>query len=143
MPDFSDSYAYLNERSYVPISGGEHEYTRWGFKGLLDLDACDLYQPDPAWSGGISEVAKILDLVSAYDKQAAIHNSIPSLGIHMSCAQPANLVPFAEYLMLVGDASQYFFKHKCRPENGYFAVPEQPGIGIEFDESKIVCEEVE
>lgn len=137
LPDYVDSYAELNRRSPIPISGGEHEYTRWGFKKLLDVNACDVYQPDPGWSGGVSEVAKILNLVSAYDKRASIHNSIPSLGIHMSCAYPSSVIPIAEYLMLVAEASQFFLKKVCRPVNGYFELPTEPGIGLELDESKI------
>lgn len=137
MADLADSYAYLNDRCPIPISGGEHEYTRWGFKALLDRDACALYQPDPAWSGGVSEVQRILGLISAYDRRASIHNSLPGLGVHVSCAWPSSVVPIAEYLMLVGEASQYFLKTPCRPENGFFAPPEVPGIGLDIDESKV------
>ncbi len=137
MADLTDSYAYLNARCPVPISGGEHEYTRWGFKTLLDADACALYQPDPAWSGGISEVQRILGLISAYDRKASIHNSLPGLGAAMSCAHPSSVVPIAEYLMLVGEASQYFLKTPCRPENGWFTPLEVPGLGLDIDETKV------
>lgn len=137
MADMADSYSYLNTRCPIPISGGEHEYTRWGFKSLLDKDACAIYQPDPAWSGGISEVNRILSLISSYDRRASIHNSLPALGAHMSCAHPSSVIPLAEYLMLVGEASQYFLKTPCRPENGYFTPPEVPGIGLDIDEDKV------
>lgn len=137
MADLTDSYAYLNSRSPIPVSGGEHEYTRWGYKQLLDADACMLYQPDPAWSGGVSEVSRIMALISAYDRKASIHNSLPALGVHMSCAQPFSVVPIAEYLMLVGEASQYFLKTPCRPVDGYFTPLETPGIGLDVDESKV------
>lgn len=137
MADLVDSYAYLNTRSPIAISGGEHEYTRWGFKSLLDKDACALYQPDPAWSGGISEVARIMALISAYDRRASIHNSLPALGVHMSCAYSSAVVPIAEYLMLVGEASQYFLKTPCRPEDGWFTPLETPGIGLDIDEAKV------
>ena len=137
MADLTESYAYLNERCPIPISGGEHEYTRWGFKRLLDVDACALYQPDPAWSGGISETARIIALISAYDRQVSLHNSLPSLGVHMSCSYSSSLVPVAEYLMLVGEASQYFLKTPCRPLDGYFTPPEASGIGLDIDESKV------
>lgn len=136
MPDLTDSYRTLNARCPIPLSGGEHEYTRWGFKTLLDANACELYQPDPAWSGGISEVQRILALISAYDKRASIHNSLPALGAHMSSAMPSSVIPFAEYLMLVGEASQYFLKSPCRPQNGFFTPPEVPGIGLDIDETK-------
>jgi len=137
MPDLTDSYVYLNEHCCIPISGGEHEYTRWGYKSLLDKDACTLYQPDPAWSGGISECRRIIDLISAYDRLASIHNSLPGVGTHMSCIYPTSVVPIEEYLMLVGEASQYFLKYPVRPENGYFTPLEVPGIGMDIDEEKV------
>ena len=137
MADLIPSYAKLSASCPIAISGGEHEYTRWGFKSMLDVDACELYQPDPAWSGGISECVRILDLISAYDKRASIHNSLPSLSTHISCSYPSSVVPFAEYLILVGEASQYFYKQKCAPVNGYFYPPDEPGIGIEIDEGKV------
>jgi len=138
MPDLVFSYAKLNALSPIPIAGGEHEYTRWGFKALMDAGACSIYQPDPAWSGGVSEVLKISALASAYDTRISIHNSIPPLSIHMSCSRPSCVIPVAEYLVLVGEASQYFFKKPCRPVDGYFTMPEEPGIGIDFDQNKIV-----
>jgi len=137
MADLVESYSYLNAHCPIPIAGGEHEYTRWGFKSLLDVDACAVYQPDPTWSGGITEVNRIMPLVSAYDRQVSIHNSLPSLGVHVSCAHPSSLVPIAEYLILVGDASQYFLKTPCWPVDGYFSPPEVPGIGLDIDESKV------
>ena len=35
LPDKIDSYAEIRRQSPVPISGGEHEYTRWGVHQLL------------------------------------------------------------------------------------------------------------
>ena len=36
LPDKIESYAKIRAESMVPISGGEHEYTRWGLKQLMD-----------------------------------------------------------------------------------------------------------
>jgi L-alanine-DL-glutamate epimerase-like enolase superfamily enzyme len=58
MPDMYESYARLTAESPVPISAGEHEYTRWGFKMMMDLHAADVFQPDPAWCGGITGLSK-------------------------------------------------------------------------------------
>ena len=47
------------------ISGGEHEYTRWGIKALLDAGAVDILQPDVTWAGGLTEMMKICALASS------------------------------------------------------------------------------
>ncbi len=62
LPDKIESYAEIRRRVNVPISGGEHEYTRWGMKQLLDAQAVDVLQPDIYWCGGITETLKILAL---------------------------------------------------------------------------------
>ena len=57
----------------MPISGGEHEYTRWGLKQLMDAEAVDVLQPDIYWCGGITETLKICALASAYDLPVIPH----------------------------------------------------------------------
>ena len=39
---------------------GEHEYTRWGFKQLLDKKAAHILQPDITWLGGITEARRVM-----------------------------------------------------------------------------------
>ena len=59
MPDRIDSYRKIREKINIPVSGAEHEYTRWGFKRFLDAEALDIIQPDLNWAGGLSETLKI------------------------------------------------------------------------------------
>ena len=46
LPDKIAQYAEIRRNVHIPISGGEHEYTRWGLKELMDAGACDVLQPD-------------------------------------------------------------------------------------------------
>ena len=39
LPDKIAQYAEIRRNSSIPISGGEHEYTRWGIKALMDAGA--------------------------------------------------------------------------------------------------------
>ena len=50
MPDRIDSYRRIKERTQIPLSGAEHEYTRWGFKRFIEADALDVLQPDIYWA---------------------------------------------------------------------------------------------
>ena len=45
MPDRIDSYRRVKERTQIPLSGAEHEYTSWGFKRFIDAEALDVLQP--------------------------------------------------------------------------------------------------
>lgn len=72
-PGRVDDFVRIRRRSSIPLATGEHEYTHWGFLRLLHADAVDVLQADPDWCGGISELAKICTLASAYGQQAVPH----------------------------------------------------------------------
>jgi len=140
LPDLPQSYARLRASCPVTIAGGEHEYTRWGCKMLMDMGAMDIYQMDPVWAGGISEVSKICTLASAYDVQVIPHGSLVPVNAQVSFAQNSAVVPMMEHLVVLDKVLQFFFKSPLRPVNGFVTPPEAPGVGIELDESKIESE---
>ena len=140
MPDLSRSYARLREKCPVAIAGGEHEYTRWGAKMLMDMGAMDIYELDPVWAGGISEMLKVCALASAYDVKVILHGSLVPVNAQISFAQNAALTPMMEYLIVRNEASQLFFKNPLKPVNGFFTPPTAPGCGLELDENKIESE---
>ena len=82
MPDRIDSYARLKARTRIPLSGAEHEYTRWGFKRFVDQAALDILQPDIYWCGGLSETLKITALATTHDLIVIPHGHSTPIGIH-------------------------------------------------------------
>jgi L-rhamnonate dehydratase len=137
LPDKIDAYAQIRERSLVPIAGGEHEYTRWGIKQLMDAEAVDVLQPDIYWAGGISELMKICAMASAYDLPVIPHGHSTPATAHLIAAQPEVTCPILEYLIKWNEVHQFFLKHPLRPVNGMVTVPQGPGIGMELDPEKI------
>jgi L-rhamnonate dehydratase len=138
LADKIEQYAEIRRNSPVPISGGEHEYTRWGFKALMDAGACDVLQPDIYWAGGISEVQKICALASAYDLPVIPHgHSVPAT-VHLLAAWPVTTCPLLEFLIKWNAIHQFFLKNPIVPVNGEVTLPTGPGIGMELDDSKIV-----
>ncbi|MCD6519586.1 MAG: mandelate racemase/muconate lactonizing protein [Anaerolineae bacterium] len=122
------------------IAGGEHEYTRWGVKALLDAGAVDILQTDPTWAGGLTEMRKICALASAHGIPV-----IPHFG-HMAstqliASQPLSICPIQEWLIQHGLLSQYFLKHKVTPQGGYIQLPQAPGLAMAWDESRIETQE--
>ena len=49
------------------IATGEHEYTRYGFRRLLENRSASIWQPDVHWVGGITEMRRVAALAAAYD----------------------------------------------------------------------------
>ena len=58
MADKLQSYIEIQRNSPINISGGEHEYTRWGFRSIVENRAMDVLQPDIFWCGGITETVE-------------------------------------------------------------------------------------
>lgn len=138
LADKIEQYAEIRRNSPVPIAGGEHEYTRWGLKALMDAGACDVLQPDIYWAGGISEVQKICALASAYDLPVIPHgHSVPAT-VHLLAAWPVTTCPWLEFLIKWNAIHQFFLKDPIVPVNGEVTLPAGPGIGMELDESKIL-----
>ncbi|MGH2460581.1 MAG: enolase C-terminal domain-like protein [Chloroflexota bacterium] len=130
--------ALIRQHSPVAISSGEHQYTRWGLKGLMDSHSVDILQPDIYWAGGISEVVKICNIASTYDLPVVPHgHSVPATA-HVILSQPANTCPILEYLIKWNEVHQFFWKEPIKPVNGVVRLGEKPGIGVEIDESKVV-----
>jgi L-alanine-DL-glutamate epimerase-like enolase superfamily enzyme len=133
LPDKPEICAQIRQSVPFPVSNGEHEYTRWGFRRLLELGAQDVLQPDIYWAGGLSEVLKIAALASAYDVEVIPHGHSTHATAHFSAAMPPNLTPMQEYLDKWNTIHQFFIKDKLAPVDGYITVPEAPGMGMEID----------
>lgn len=137
LPDKIAQYAEIRRNVRIPISGGEHEYTRWGLKALMDAGACDVLQPDIYWAGGISEMMKILALASAYDLVVIPHGHSTPASAHVIAAWPEPTCPLLEYLVKWNEIHQFFLKNPLKPMNGRVTLPTTPGIGMDLDEAKI------
>jgi L-alanine-DL-glutamate epimerase-like enolase superfamily enzyme len=139
LPDKIESCAAIRRAigGRIQVATGEHEYTRWGHKALMDAGAADVLQPDIFWCGGISETLKICALASAYDLVVIPHgHSVPATA-HLVAAQPPSLCPLLEYLLKWNEIHQFFFREPLRPTGGSVMPPDRPGMGMELDEAKI------
>ncbi len=132
-------------RSYpIRISTGEHEYSRWGFKNLLDTGV-DIIQPDVNWCGGLTELLKIKALASANNRLVIPHGS-SVYSYHFSIASDAT--PFSEFLMMAPKADKIvpmfdpLFQNEPVPINGLMDVSDQPGFGVELS-SELIWERPE
>ena len=137
LPDKIASCAAIRDAVRIPIATGEHEYTRWGHRDLIDAGAADVLQPDIYWAGGLSETVKICALASAADLPVIPHgHSVPAT-VHLIASQPPNVCPLLEYLIKWNQVHQFFLKDPIEPKDGVVELPTSPGMGMEIDESKV------
>lgn len=120
------------------VTTGEHEATRWGFRMLMEMDCCDIIQPDVGWCGGMSELIKITAMADARGKMVVPHGS-SVYSYHFVIAQQNS--PFAEFLMMapLADKVVPMFAPQLLgepvPLNGRLKVSalDKPGFGVELN----------
>ena len=64
-PDNYADMARLRESTSVAIAAGECEQTRFGFERLARAGSLDIFQPDIAYCGGLTEFQKIAAIASS------------------------------------------------------------------------------
>ncbi|GAB5363719.1 hypothetical protein AAMO2058_000908100 [Amorphochlora amoebiformis] len=134
-PDDYKGYGELRSSvSTCMVTCGEHEYTRYGFRQLLEGGCADLLQPDVTWCGGITEARRIVALASAYDIPVIPHGS-SVYSYHLQYAFPS--CPMAEFLVMSPGGDKivpYFgslFTDEPLPKDGKITLSaDKPGFGV-------------
>jgi L-alanine-DL-glutamate epimerase-like enolase superfamily enzyme len=140
IPDDIQGYAALKAAGRVPIAGGEHEFTLYGFQQLLEARALDYIQFDTNRVGGLTQARKIAALAEAYSIPV-----IPHAGqMHNYHVVMASLnSPMAEYFPIVdvevgNELFWYIFEGEPKPTDGYLDLDEQvPGLGLTVNEEAL------
>jgi L-alanine-DL-glutamate epimerase-like enolase superfamily enzyme len=77
-PDDFDGQALLKRaHPTVKFTTGEHEYSRYGMRKLIEGRNVDILQPDVMWVGGMTELLKVSAMAAAYDLPVVPHASGP------------------------------------------------------------------
>ncbi len=140
-----EAFKEIARTTHIPIATGERMFSRWDFKNLLADGYVDIIQPDLSHAGGITECKKIASMAEAYDVALALHCPLgpialaaclqvdasshnafiqeQSLGIHYNKEN--------DILDYIKDRSVFAYK------DGYVAIPDGPGLGIEVDEDYV------
>ena len=66
IPDDLHGYVALKAMGRIPIAGGEHEFTLYGFRDMLEARAVDYIQFDTNRVGGITQARKIAALAESF-----------------------------------------------------------------------------
>lgn len=141
IPDDVKGYAEIRRATHTPISGGEHEFTRFGFRQLIEEGAVDILQPDVNRAGGITEARKIWALAAAHGLRVIPHAG-QSHNYHLVISHLNS--PMAEYFpspaegVPVDDDTLFWeiFDGEPRAENGRVALSGKPGLGLELRSGK-------
>jgi D-galactarolactone cycloisomerase len=144
-PEDIDGYLEVKQKSGIIITGGECEYTRYGFRELITRRAVDILQPDLCAAGGFTELARIVTLASAWNVPVMPHVWGTNVGLAASLQFFATLPhfperrypaePFFEYDRSTHPLRDGISREKFAMKNGYLDIPQRPGLGITLDMS--------
>jgi galactonate dehydratase len=124
-------------RTKVPLATGERLVDRAEFNDLLQARAVDIVQPDICHCGGLLEAKTIAAMAEAVAVGVAPHNPLgPIAGVaalHFAVATPNHVIQEE----MVGAVPWYaeVVRGPLRLIDGFWQVPDAPGLGIEVDEA--------
>jgi L-alanine-DL-glutamate epimerase-like enolase superfamily enzyme len=140
IPDDINGYHELRRFGTTPIAAGEHEFSSYGFRQMIEAKALDYFQFDTNRVGGITAARKIQALAEAYSIPV-----VPHAGqMHNYHVVMASLnSPIAEYFPMVdvevgNELFWYIFKGEPQAVDGHIDLDDNlPGLGLEIDEDAL------
>lgn len=143
-PSNLSDMAKLRESLSISIASGECEQTRYGFLKLSEANALDIFQPDPAYCGGISEYLKIQAIASANHIDCIPHcwglkinQAVSASLLSASSENPGRYEKRPFYLEM--DQTEHairdsIFSAAHEVKDGCLHFNDLPGLGVTIDE---------
>jgi L-rhamnonate dehydratase len=143
-PDDIEGYRQIKHaHPTLKWTTGEHEYSRYGFRQLIEQHALDILQPDVMWVGGMTELLRIAALASAYDLPVIPHGSGPYSYQFIASQTGA---AFCEYVAASPDGQSIqpvfgdLFEGEPLPQHGRLKLGPAPGFGMELRDRAMLVE---
>lgn len=110
----------------MPVASGENEYTRYGFRRMIEAKAARILMPDLQRVGGVSEFLKVGALAAAHDLPVSSH-LFPEMSLQLMAALPnATLLEHVDWFSPLYD-------RQMQMVDGRFLLPDGPGWGFSLD----------
>jgi len=143
--DDKPGLAEVRAATDIPIATGESEFTRFDFRDLAMLRAADIFQPDLAIAGGITEAMRIEALASAYQIRFAAHLWGGALafaaGLQVSAVASTGFI--LEYSLGANPMLRNLAQEDFVAVDGFIDIPDRPGLGVTVNEDFIASARVE
>ena len=134
-PDEFEAYAELADAVHMRVAAGEEEATRWGFRELVERGHVDVVQPDVTRCGGLSEALRIARQAERQAVACVPHawksGVIKAASLHLNAV--LETAYFQEYCVAETPINRLLTRERMPVEDGWVAVPDKPGLGVELD----------
>ena len=148
-PEDLEGYLELKSVLDIKIAGGEAEFTRWGWRNILQKRCVDLAQPEVCALGGISEYLKVLAMAHAHFVPVVNHVWGSAIAVATNLQLLAAMPPLPGGIhpiepLLEFDTTDNKFRdeliidplkiqQQVSANGGFVSIPDNPGIGVEPD----------
>jgi len=135
-----EALAECRRQIAIPIVTGEELYTRAEFRRVFELRAADIVNPDVCNCGGILELRAIAQMAEPSLVTVSPHNyNSTTIGL-AATVQIAAAIPnflITEYFVNFEARGREIARPACEVRDGFIAVPQGPGLGIDLDEAAL------
>ena len=133
----------VRRASRIPVVTGEALLTRAAFRPIFRARAVDIINPDVANCGGILELIYIAAAAESEAIAVSPHNYNSttlalSATVHASACMPNFII--TEYFLPFEELGRRLCPNVLTPVDGYIALPEGPGLGLDVDEAAVRAE---
>ena len=148
-PEDLEGYLELKSVLDIKIAGGEAEFTRWGWRNILQKRCVDLAQPEVCALGGISEYLKVVAMAHAHFVPVVNHVWGSAIAVATNLQLLAAMPPLPGGIhpiepLLEFDTTDNKFRdeliidplkiqQQVSANGGFVSIPDNPGIGVEPD----------
>ena len=148
-----DIEGYLQVKSALPmaIAGGENLRTRYEFSHFLSRRAYDIAQPDVINVGGVTEMRNVAMTANTQGIQVNPHvwgsPVMIAASLHVAstippCPPSGDPEPYVQEPVMEFDRTPSRIREGLMAEpfdqkDGFLAVPDGPGLGVEIDEKAV------
>lgn len=141
----SNLFREISQKVNIPVATGERVYTRWGYRPFYEDRSISIIQPDLCNTGGLTEGKKICDMAHVYDIGVQVHCCggpiSAATALQLEAVIPNFVIHELHASALIQDNID-LCKYDYVAKDGYFTIPELPGIGQELTEEAIKNSEV-
>ncbi|CAL1517760.1 mandelate racemase/muconate lactonizing enzyme family protein [Chitinophaga sp. MM2321] len=140
-PENYDGYGKVKAAGVkTRLAAGEQEATGWGFRELIQRGGIDVVQPDLSRCGGFTQARKIMWEAEHAGADVCPHAWLTDLltaaSLHVNAVLPRSL--FLEYNVSDNPMLREVIRNPVQMDaEGYIAVPQGNGLGIEINENAV------
>ncbi|MEV0700546.1 D-mannonate dehydratase ManD [Saccharopolyspora sp. NPDC050389] len=132
-----ESFRLIRQHTTTPIAVGEVLSSIWDVQHLITEQLIDYVRTSVVHAGGITHLRRIFDLAALYQVRTGSHGATDLSPVSLAAAVHLDLtVPnfgIQEYMPHAPETMEVF-RSGVRFEDGMLHPPEEPGLGVEYDE---------